>query len=323
MRILTDVNIDWLRWRWHALAVSWLIILTGVGLMVTRGLPLGIDFSGGTIVVVKFQKSVGEEAVRRALAGVPGDKIVQTYGEAGSNEILIRVPQLAQEEGTNLERDARIIVETLRGSGLGAFEVINTEIVGPVIGRDLQRKGIYATVASLLGIMSYIALRFRFSFGVGAMIASVHDVLITLSMLTMVGYELSLNVIAAILTLVGYGVNDQIVIFDRVRENLRTHRREPIDVVINKSVNQTLPRTVITAGTTALSVTALYLFGGEVLEAFAFAMLVGIITSTYSTVFIASAVAVLLTPGRFRAGAAGAPAAAETRSRRQKKARAS
>jgi preprotein translocase SecF subunit len=135
-------------------------------------------------------------------------------------------------------------------------------------------------------------------------------VLITLSLLTFVGYELSLNVIAAILTLVGYGVNDQIVIFDRVRENLRLHRREPLDVVINKSVNQTLPRTIITAGTTALSVLALYLFGGEVLEAFAFAMLVGIITSTYSTVFIASAVAVLLSPkpktvGRAKDSAAG------------------
>jgi preprotein translocase subunit SecF len=142
--------------------------------------------------------------------------------------------------------------------------------------------------------MSYIAFRFRLSFGVGAMTASLHDVLITLSLLTLAGYELSLNVVAAILTLVGYGVNDQIVIFDRVRENLRTHRREPIETVINKSVNQTLPRTVITAGATALAVLSLYLFGGEVLRGFAFAMLVGIITSTYSTVFIASAVAVLL-----------------------------
>jgi preprotein translocase subunit SecF len=138
----------------------------------------------------------------------------------------------------------------------------------------------------------------------------VHDVLITLSILTIAEYELSLNVIAAILTLVGYGVNDQIVIFDRVRENLRTSRREPMNVVINKSVNQTLPRTVITAGTTAFSVLALYLFGGEVLKPFAFAMLVGIITSTYSTVFIASAVAVLLSP---RARAARASTATGAR----------
>jgi preprotein translocase subunit SecF len=204
-----------------------------------------------------------------------------------------------------LEKTADGVVEAIRGASIGEFEVLSTEVVGPVIGRDLQRKGIMATLFSLLGIMGYIALRFRLTFGVGAMTASIHDVLITLSILTLVGYELSLNVIAAILTLVGYGVNDQIVIFDRVRENLRVHRREPLDNVINKSVNQTLPRTVITAGTTSLSVLALYLFGGDVLEPFAFAMLIGIITSTYSTVFIASAVAVLLSPRPSqRAGAA-------------------
>ena len=160
--------------------------------------------------------------------------------------------------------------------------------------------------------MAYISFRFRFSFGIGAMVASIHDVLITLSFLTFFGYELSLNVIAAILTLVGYGVNDQIVIFDRVRENLRMHRSEPMNVVINKSVNQTLPRTVITAGATALAVLSLYLFGGVVLEPFAFAMLVGIITSTYSTVFIASAVAVLLSPR-----AEGSQGGAGERRRRQ------
>jgi preprotein translocase subunit SecF len=199
-----------------------------------------------------------------------------------------------------------------------------------VIGEDLQRKGIYATIASLVGIMAYIAFRFRFSFGVGAMVASIHDVLITLSFLTFAGYEISLNVIAAILTLVGYGVNDQIVIFDRVRENLRSHRRLPMKDVINMSVNQTLPRTVITAGTTALSVLSLFLFGGEVLEPFAFAMLVGIITSTYSTVFIASAIAVLLTQRRGGGAAAvsttpaasGEPAR-QGQGRKQRRARAS
>jgi preprotein translocase subunit SecF len=298
MRILTNVNVDWLKWRWHALAVSWLIILSGVFMMVSRGLPLGIDFSGGTLVVVRFQQPVSEEQVRTALAtSIPGDKTVQRYGDGTAHEWLIRMPLSTEgAEGAALEETATRVVASLKAANLGEFDVLSTEVVGPVIGRDLQRKGIFATIFSLLGIMTYIAFRFRLTFGIGAMIASIHDVLITLSLLTLVGYELSLNVVAAILTLVGYGVNDQIVIFDRVRENLRTLRREPLDVVINKSVNQTLPRTVITAGTTSLSVTALYLFGGEVLESFAFAMLVGIITSTYSTVFIASAVAVLLSP---------------------------
>ena len=310
MRILTNVNIDWLRWRWHTLALSWLIILTGVGLMATRGVPLGIDFSGGTLVVVEFQQPVTEEAVRSALSSIPGEKVVQRYGDVGSNQILVRLPQTNEaERGFALEQRANAIVDSLKKANIGTFEVLSTDIVGPVIGEDLQRKGIYATIASLLGIMCYIAFRFRLSFGIGAMVASVHDVLITLSFLVFAGYEFSLNVIAAILTLVGYGVNDQIVIFDRVRENLRSNRREPMNVVINKSVNQTLPRTVITAGTAFLSVLSLYLFGGEVLEPFAFAMLIGIVTSTYSTVFIASNIAVLLTDRKRSAAQPAAPAA--------------
>ena len=300
MRILTDVNINWLRWRWQALAISWLIILAGAFVAFTRGVPLGIDFSGGTLVVVRFHQPVVIEQVRGALESIPGEKTIQPYGDATGgqrNEWLIRLPLDENvQEGAALEETANRVVGAFKAAGLGEYDMLSTEVVGPVIGRDLQRKGVLATVFSLLGIMTYIALRFRLTFGIGAMSASIHDVLITLSILTLAGYELSLNVIAAILTLVGYGVNDQIVIFDRVRENLRLHRREPLDDVINKSVNQTLPRTVITAGTTALSVLALYLFGGEVLEPFAFAMLVGIITSTYSTVFIASAVAVLLSP---------------------------
>jgi preprotein translocase subunit SecF len=318
MRILTHVNVDWLRWRWHTLAISWLVILSGVGTIAMRGLPLGIDFSGGTLVVVRFAQPVGEEAVRSALAGISGEKVVQRYGDTGSNEMLVRLPLSSEtEQGFSLERVATEVVSSLKQGNLGTFEVLSTEVVGPVIGADLQRKGIYATIASLVGIMTYIALRFRFSFGVGAMIASIHDVLITLSVLTLAGYELSLNVVAAILTLVGYGVNDQIVIFDRVRENLRTHRREPLEAVINKSVNQTLPRTIITAGTTFVSVLALYLFGGEVLQGFAFAMLVGIVTSTYSTVFIASAVAVLLSPRPARSAAGAAASAARKASGRK------
>lgn len=296
MRILTNVNIDWLRWRWHSLIVSWLIILAGVALMATRGLPLGIDFSGGTLVVVRFEQAVSDDAIRGAIAG--DAESVQRYGDA-ANEFMIRLPldenADATSETTLAETSDRLVAE-LRGSSLGGFEVLSTEFVGPVIGRDLQRKGLLATVASLGGIAVYIWLRFRFSFAIGAMVASVHDVLITLSILTLAGYELSLNTIAAILTLVGYGVNDQIVVFDRVRENLRTRKREPIETVINTAVNQTLPRTVITAGTTFLAVLSLFLFGGEVLEGFAFAMLVGIVTSTYSTVFIASAIAVALSP---------------------------
>jgi preprotein translocase subunit SecF len=293
MRILTNVNVDWLRWRWHALIFSWALILAGVFVISTRGLPLGIDFSGGTLVVVRFQQPTTEDAIRDAIAG--NEETVQRYGDA-ENEFQIRLPLVEGAQEVQLEQTAAQLVQQLQKANIGGFEVLSTDFVGPVIGRDLQRRGVLATLASLVGIAVYIWLRFRFSFGIGAMVASLHDVLITLSLLTLAGYELSLNTIAAILTLVGYGVNDQIVVFDRVRENLRMRKKEPIDAVINTAVNQTLPRTVITAGTTFLAVLSLYLFGGEVLEGFAFAMLVGIITSTYSTVFIASAIAVMLSP---------------------------
>jgi preprotein translocase subunit SecF len=325
MRILTNVNIDWLRWRWHTLALSWIIILSGVGLIATRGLPLGIDFAGGTLLVVEFAEPVSVERVRNAVASLPGEEVIQNYGNPSERRIMIRMPRVeAASEIDSLEQVSERVSAALQSAGLPKAEIVNRSLVSGVIGEDLQRKGIYATILSLLGIMAYIAFRFRFSFGVGAMVASVHDVLITLSLLTFAGYELSLNVVAAILTLVGYGVNDQIVIFDRVRENLRSHRRESIKTIINMSVNQTLPRTVITAGATLLSVVSLYLFGGEVLEPFAFAMMVGIITSTYSTVFIASAIAVLLTPRRPGDAAVKEPASESPRpDRKQRRARAS
>ena len=164
-----------------------------------------------------------------------------------------------------------------------------------VIGSDLQRRGIYAVAASLAAIALYIGIRFRVAFAVGAIAATFHDVLVTLACVSLAGYDLSLNVIAALLTIIGYSVNDTIVIFDRVRENARRMPAEGLDAVVNLSVNQTLSRTVITAGTTFLSVVALYVFGGEALRGFAFTMLVGIVAGTYSTVFIASAIAILLT----------------------------
>jgi preprotein translocase subunit SecF len=310
MRILANKNFNFIRWRWHAFVLSMLVIAAGLTAVIRNGgLPLGIDFSGGTLIELQFAQPTGEEVVRGALAPVVKDPTVQQFGSAGQNQIMVRLPIMeGVETGASLEEGAKLVEDTLRKANVGDFKVLRKDIVGPVIGKDLQRKGIYATIASLLGIMTYIALRFRLSFGVGAAIASVHDVLVTLAILTLSGYELSLNVIAAILTLTGYGVNDQIVVFDRVRENLRTNRRDPMDTIINQSVNQTLPRTVITAGVTFLAVLALYLFGGNVLEGFAFTMLVGIITSTYSTVYIASAVAVILSPARMRSGTPGAAA---------------
>lgn len=294
MRILENTNYNFIRWRWHAIALSFVVILTGAGFIATRGLPLGIDFSGGTIVVLRFQQPVGEDALRTSLDAVPGEKVVQQFGDAAGNEWLIRLPEMASEEGTSLEQGARAVVDAVNAAGLGQFEVISQEIVGPVVGADLQRKGIYATLASIVGITIYIGIRFRFAFAIGAIAATLHDVAITIAFLSFFGYDLSLNIVAAILTITGYSVNDTIVIFDRVRENLRSKRRESLETVVNASVNQTLSRTLITAGTTFLAVLSLYLFGGEVLEGFAFTMLVGIVSGTYSTVFIAAAIAIIL-----------------------------
>jgi preprotein translocase subunit SecF len=302
MQIFTNANYNFIKWRWHAIGLSLLVIIAGIAMIITRGLPLGIDFSGGTHVVVQFEQPVTEDAVRRAVdAAIPGEKAVQTFGAQSERQMLIKLPQAqTTEQGANLEQGSKQIVDALQKAGLPKFEVRQTEIVGPVIGADLQRKGIYATIASIVGITIYIAFRFRPSFALGAIAATLHDVFVTLAFLTFFGYDLSLNIVAAILTITGYSVNDTIVIFDRVRENLRTMRREPLEQVVNLSVNQTLSRTIITAGTTFLSVLALYLFGGEVLEGFAFTMLVGIVSGTYSTIFIAAAIAILLSQHKKR-----------------------
>jgi len=314
MQLFKTPNFDFIRWRWYAIGLSLLVILAGVAMLATRGVPLGIDFSGGTIVIVKFDQPVTADQVRRAVDALPGEKVVQQYGEASEGQWLIRLPQAqTSEQGTSLEQGSQQIVQSLQKAGLPSFEVISTEIVGPVIGAELQRRGVYATLASIVAITLYIAFRFRFSFAVGAIAATFHDIFVTLAFLMFFGYELSLNVVAAILTITGYSVNDTIVVFDRVRENLRSMRRESLEQVVNTSVNQTLARTVITAGTTFLAVLSLYLFGGEVLRGFAFTMLVGIISGTYSTIFIASAIAIILSRRRARTAVTAAPGRPEAR----------
>ena len=297
MRIFQNTNFDFIKWRWHALIFSMVIIWGGVFLMWrSGGMPLGIDFTGGTVVIAKFPANVQVDAVRAALDPISKDKVVQKYGsDPAKNEIMIRLPLEGGivESGSNLDEGARKVEEALTAANLQPV-IIDKQIVGPQIGKDLQSKGIWATLTALTGILIYIAFRFRLTFAIGAIVATFHDILITLVMLWAFNYDLSLNVIAAILTIAGYSVNDTIVVFDRVREDMRTMRKEPLDVIVNKAVNQTMARTIITSGVTFIAVLALYLFGGEVLRSFAFTMLVGIITGTYSTVFIAASIAIIL-----------------------------
>ena len=322
MQIFHNPNYNFIRWRWHALGLSAAIIIAGAAMIATRGVPLGIDFSGGTLVRVQFDQQVSEDQVRKALDAVPGDKVVQQFGPVADRQIMIRLPQTGTaEQGISLEQGSRQVEDALNKAGL-KFQILVRDIVGPVIGADLQKKGIYATLASILAITIYIAVRFRPSFAIGAIAATFHDILVTIAFLQFFKYELSLNIVAAILTITGYSVNDTIVIFDRVRENMRNKRREPLEQVVNTAVNQTLGRTIITAGTAFLSVLALYIFGGEALRGFSFTMLVGIISGTYSTIFIASAIAIILSKKQPTAAVAAADAPART-TRKQKGAKAS
>jgi preprotein translocase subunit SecF len=315
MQIFKTPNYDFVRWRWQALAFSVLVIAAGMFLIATQGLRKGVDFEGGTIVIVKFAQTPDTGRIQSAI----GDATVQQYGPAGNNEVMIRVKRTGAEVEGDLSREADQVVATLKGANIGAFEVIGTEIVGPAVGEQLRRQGIWATVLAMAGILIYIALRFQFTFAVGAVIATLHDLLVCLAFLTFFQYDMTLNVIAGLLTITGYSVNDTIVVFDRVRENMRGMRRDNLSHIVNTAVNQTLARTVITAGTTLLSVVALYLFGGEVLKGFAFTMLVGIISGTYSTVFIASSIAIMLQGSKpLKGQPATVAAAASTRPSRRR-----
>jgi preprotein translocase subunit SecF len=325
MQILSHTNYNFLRWKWHALALSAAVILGGVGMIATKGLPLGIDFSGGTLIVMEFEQPVTEAQVRNAVEPLPGEEVVQQYGDVSERRMLIRLPQTeGAVEGNSLEQASIQVEAALQKAGLPKSSPVNRELVSAVIGRDLQLRGIYATLASLLAITVYIGFRFRFSFAVGAIAATLHDVLVTLAFLVFFGYDLSLNVVAAILTITGYSVNDTIVIFDRVRENLRSRRREPLDKIVNESVNQTLSRTIITAGTVFLSVLSIFLFGGEALRGFSFTMLIGTLSGTYSTIFIASAIAIVLSEKRRGAATASSGDVASNQGgKKQKRAKAS
>jgi preprotein translocase subunit SecF len=332
MHIFTNPNYNFMRWRWHAVVLSWVVILAGAGIIYTRGLAKGIEFAGGTSVIMQFDTTPSVEAVRDALnKNYPGggqDAIVQTYGDPSLRQVMVRVPQVGAESGASLSASAQNVEAALRKSNLGNFKVVGTEIVGPSVGADLTQKGLSAFILSLIGILAYLAFRFEFSFAVGAVVATLHDVLVTFAFLAFFRYDLTLNVIAALLTVTGYSTNDTIVIYDRIRENMRKMRRESLIEIINIAINQTLGRTVITAGTAFLSAIALFLFGGEVLHGFAFTMIVGIITGTYSSVFVAAAIVTFWRRTKPSKLSAAAPAVATSvasgrKSKSQRKARAS
>jgi len=276
-----DWKIDFMRLRRKALLLSAVLILASLGLLVTRGLNLGIDFSGGHLVQAEFSEPVTVADVRALLAEAGQEQaVIQGYGDKG---MIVRLKSSAED--TQVEN----IIEILRESYSG-MEVLRLEKVGPVVGETLRRQAVIAVVIALAGILLYITVRFRFRFAVSSVLALLHDAIITLGVFSLTGREITLPFIAAILTIVGYSLNDTIVVLDRVRENWRGLRKEGILPLINRSVNQTLSRTLNTSLTTFLPVLALFLWGGPVIANFAFALLVGIVVGTYSSIYVSGAI---------------------------------
>jgi preprotein translocase subunit SecF len=291
MRIFGKTSIDFLKPRRKLYAVSALIIVIGLSSLFAKGVDLGIDFLGGTEIVVRFTNQVAIGDVRSVMDRIGFNKAeIKTFGD--ENEILIRTVE--QGEGT-------IVADRMR-NGLresfpsNPFTVLKEDKIGPKIGAELRRDAVYAIVASLIAIMLYVGFRFKFVYGVGALIAVFHDVLVTLGMVSLfdglvpqLNLEISQNMIAAFLTLVGLSVNDTVVIFDRIRENQKIFRSMSLMEIMNKSLNETLSRTIITSGTIFLVLAVLFVFGGEVNRGFSFALVIGIVTGTYSSIYIASA----------------------------------
>lgn len=304
MEILKNPNFDFIGKTRYFVALSLALIVAGLAHMSVKGIHYGVEFSGGTQLILKFEKQPQTDRIRTAVESVAPGAVIQTYDNPAKNQVLVRVAG-ASAEG-NLDATAQKILQSLSGSyAENPVKESSSEIVGPVVGSELREKAIWLTVLGLLAQLIYIGFRFQGAvWGTGAAVASLHDVLITLAFLSFFGFEITLNVIAALLTLVGYSVNDTIVVFDRVRENLRQKRKEPLSKLLNDSLNQTLSRTLISNGTTFLAVLGLFLFGGEVLRGFAFAMVVGIVVGTYSTVYIASPVVLWWREGRSKPTAA-------------------
>ncbi len=279
MRFFSCPNIQFVKVRKWAYALSLVIIATGMSFFVSRGIDnFGVDFTGGTLQQFEFRETVEVGAVRSVLAGIGvGDAVIQQFGEG--RDFIIR----------SISGKSDAIIDGLNERfGEGSFEIMRMETVGPAVGEDLRRAAFKAFLFAVIGICAYVSFRFEFRFAITGIIALVHDVLLTLGMIALTGREITLPVIAALLTIVGYSINDTIVLFDRIREDRKFMRKASLAEIINASINQTLSRTVLTSLTTLLVVLSLFIFGGSVINDFAFVLLVGVIVGTYSSVFIAS-----------------------------------
>jgi preprotein translocase subunit SecF len=319
VELFRGVNVDWLGKKWYFLGFSLIFSIAGIVSMsvhyaqIGSPVPLGVDFKGGTQVQVQFTNPPDIDAIRKATeaAGIRDANIV-TYDKPENREVLISLPE--QRDETNLDAGRTQIQDALHAHYQNPFIVRNTQEVGPTVGRQLEKQATLATLYSMAGMLIYLWFRFQLIYGVAAVVACFHDTLITVGFFALTGQEISLTVIAAILTLVGYSMNDTIVVFDRIRENLRLSRRESLPDVVNRSINQTLSRTVLTSGLTFLTVLSLWVFGGPVLRGFSFALVVGILIGTYSSIAVAAPMLVAWQQWRAKQGKVAAlPAARRAR----------
>ncbi len=327
----THITVDWMGWRKPLIAVSILILLAGlfsaIGRQMTPGgtdaFNLGVDFQGGTVITAKFRQKPSDDEIRTALDNVGINEPIIQDSTDKPDEVLIKVPLFLDVENTEaapapnstdigdaarntqVDRGRETVKKALDSFGKeaeasstlatdesAAYKIVGTDSVGPVAGAQLRTQAIQATLLGMVGILLFIAFRYDWTYAAGAVIAVFHDVLVTLAFFSVFQWEISLTVLAALLTLVGFSVNDSIVIFDRIRENLTLNRDKSLYQLTNDSINQTMSRTIVTNGLVFLSVLALVLFGGEVLRGFSLALFVGSITGTYSTIAIASPIAV-------------------------------
>ncbi|MFO7982741.1 MAG: protein translocase subunit SecF [Desulfuromonadales bacterium] len=283
--IKPGINLDLIGKRTIALSLSAVILLIGfVSLLVKGGPNYGIDFAGGTLIQVQIHTETDAAEIKEAFSNVEMQNIsVQHFGDEG-NEFLIRTPESSDRE--DLSENVSTALESRFGEE--NFQVRRVEMVGPQVGQELRKKGLLAIAYAMVGILIYITWRFEFRFALGAIIALFHDVLITLGVFSLFNREIDLPIIAAFLAIIGYSLNDTIIVYDRIRENRGRHHEENFTTVVNRSINETLSRTVLTSGTSLLVVLSLFFLGGGVIHNFAFALLIGVLVGTYSSIFVAS-----------------------------------
>ncbi len=294
--IKNDTKFDFVAKRWWAFSVTIVLMVVTLGSLFAQGLNLGIDFKGGILLEAKAEQPVDIAGLRGTLEKLGlGDITLQEFGSP--RDVLIRIQRQDGDEKAQMAA-----IERVRGALGAGYEYRRVEVVGPTVGRELFHAGLLATLFAILAIAVYVGVRFEWQFGLAAMIATLHDVFVTVGLFSVLQLDFNLTAVAALLTLAGYSINDTVVVFDRIRETMRRHKVTDLATVINNSVNQTLSRTVMTAGTTLLALLPLVLFGGHNLLNFSLALTWGILVGTYSSIYVAAALLVYMPPLRQFAG---------------------